>query len=135
MSSRAYFAGLYIQVPLRTSPGGNNREHWRARHRRVKKEREAVAWALVEHKQRPVLPAVVHLERRAPSNGLDDDNLRMSLKAIRDQVAVWLGVDDRDPRVRWEYHQMRDASWAVGILVEAKDEVVTVPLDALGVPA
>jgi hypothetical protein len=35
------------------------------------------------------------------------DNLRAALKPIVDQVAVWLGVDDADPRVTWEYGQRR----------------------------
>jgi hypothetical protein len=108
-----------FEVPLRTSPGGNNREHHMARARRVKRERTAVAWALLPAKERPPLPVVVTLERRAPSNGLDDDNLTQSLKPVRDQVAVWLGVDDRDPRVTWLYEQRRDKLWSVGIRVEA----------------
>lgn len=113
MSSRAYF-----EVPLRTSGGGNNREHHMARARRVKRERTAVAWALLPAKQRPALPVVVTLVRHAPSNGLDDDNLTQALKPVRDQVAVWLGVDDRDPRVQWRYAQLR-GPWAVAIRVEA----------------
>ena len=116
MSSRAYF-----EVPLRTSGGGNNREHYMARARRVKRERTAVAWALYGQ-ARPALPVVVTLGRRAPSNGLDDDNLTQSLKPVRDQVAVWLGVDDRDPRVTWEYAQNR-GPWAVAIFIEEREEV------------
>lgn len=37
---------------------------------------------------------------------LDSDNLQSSLKALRDAVAEWLGVDDRDKRVTWEYGQV-----------------------------
>lgn len=103
---------------MRTSPGGNNREHHMVRARRVKKERTTVAWVLLD-KPRPALPVVVTLMRRAPSSGLDDDNLTMSLKAVRDQVAVWLGVDDKDPRVQWEYDQLRDKLWSVTIEVAA----------------
>jgi hypothetical protein len=37
---------------------------------------------------------------------LDDDNLRGALKAVRDEVAAWLGIDDGDvPRLRFEYDQ------------------------------
>lgn len=117
MSSRAYF-----EVPLRTSGGGNNREHHYARARRVKREREAVAWVLLG-KPRPALPVVAHLVRLAPSNGLDDDNLRQALKAVRDQVAVWLGVDDRDPRVTWTYGQQR-AAWGVRIEAATVEQLV-----------
>lgn len=37
---------------------------------------------------------------------LDDDNLTASLKPVRDELADWLGVDDADPRVRWECGQV-----------------------------
>jgi len=55
----------------------------------------------------PQLPAAVRLTRVAP-RPLDDDNLQRALKAVRDGVADWLGVDDRDPRVRWFYAQAVD---------------------------
>lgn len=48
------------------------------------------------------------LTRIAPRE-LDGDNLQSSLKACRDGVADWLGVDDRDPRVTWSYAQRRGA--------------------------
>jgi hypothetical protein len=64
------------------------------------------------------LPLVVTLTRVAPSNGLDGDNLQGSLKACRDGVADWLGVDDRDPRVTWLYEQRRGKEWSVEVHVE-----------------
>lgn len=107
---------ICVSIPLRTARGLNNREHHMARHRRVKKERQAVAWALAG-KTKPSLPVVVTLTRLAPSRGLDEgDNLEGSLKAVRDQIAEWLGVDDRDQRVKWEYAQRR-APWGVQIEV------------------
>lgn len=104
-----------IHVPgLRTVPGMNVREHHMARHRRVKREKEAVAWCLAA-KHKPALPCVVTLTRMAPSNGLDDDNLTGALKGARDAVAAWLGVDDKDTAtVRYVYAQQR-APWGVGI--------------------
>lgn len=81
----------------------------------MKAEREAVAWVLIAQKPaRPALPCTVLLERIAPSIGLDDDNLAGSLKAVRDAIAEWLGLDDRDPRVAWKYAQRRGA-WAVEV--------------------
>lgn len=104
-----------IYIPLRTVSGMNVREHWRARARRVKSEREAVALVLAT-KKRPALPVVVTLTRIAPSAGLDpDDNLPSAFKATRDQIADWLGVDDRDRKtVRYEYDQRR-GPWGVEI--------------------
>ncbi len=103
-----------IVVPIRTERGQNSREHHFARARRVKAEKEAAAW-LLQSQPKPELPCRVILTRIAPSSGLDDDNLAGSLKAIRDSVAAWLGVDDRDrERVRYVYEQRR-GPWAVEI--------------------
>jgi len=58
---------------------------------------------------------VVTLTRIAPSNGLDDDNLAGALKACRDEIAEWIGVNDRDRKtVRYEYEQER-GPWGVRI--------------------
>jgi hypothetical protein len=103
-----------IEIPIRTVPGMNAREHFRVRAKRVKAERQAVAWSLIG-KDKPATPLVVLLTRCAPSNGLDDDNLAGSLKAVRDEIARWLGVDDKDrATVRYVYAQTR-APWGVRI--------------------
>jgi len=34
------------------------------------------------------------------------DNLRTSLKPFVDRIAEHLGVEDSDPRIRWEYLQV-----------------------------
>jgi hypothetical protein len=87
-----------------------------ARHRRVKYEKSAVAWALsLSRLPKPALPCVVTLTRIAPSDGLDDDNLAGSMKGCRDAVASWIGVDDKHTDiVRYEYAQER-GPWAVRI--------------------
>lgn len=96
-----------ISIGIKTTGGMNAREHYGARVRRVKKEREAIAWALSRH-QKPTLPCSVLLTRIAFSNGLDDDNLAGALKSVRDEVAKWLGVDDRHSTiVRYRYSQRR----------------------------
>lgn len=46
-----------------------------------------------------ILLACVHRE-------LDSDNLQGSLKPCRDAIAVTIGIDDGDPRLRWEYAQV-----------------------------
>ena len=105
---------MTITVPIRTAAGLNVREHHIARSRRVKAEREAVAWLLKGHAS-PMLPCEVLLTRVSPSGKLDSDNLQGSLKACRDSVAAWLHVDDRhDHIVRYRYAQAR-GEWAVRI--------------------
>jgi hypothetical protein len=105
---------MRVEFPLRTGRGQNDREHWRARTRRVRGEKDAAMWALLPSEP-PSPPCVVTLTRIAPSNGLDDDNLAGSLKAVRDAFAAWIGVDDKKRDiVRYEYRQER-GPWAVRI--------------------
>lgn len=109
---------------MRLGRGGNDREHPLARHRRVKLEKEAMAWRLSCFKaaDRPATPCTFTLTRVAPSDGLDDDNLTGSLKAVRDAVAAWIGVDDKLRNVvRYRYEQAR-GPWAV--IVESQEGIV-----------
>lgn len=90
-----------IELPLRIESCANKREHWATRARRTKQHRLA-ALAVPTH----ALPCVVTMIRVAPRK-LDDDNLQSGFKALRDGIADRLGVDDRDPRVKWVYGQTR----------------------------
>lgn len=110
---------IRVEVPLMTVSGMNAREHYMKRHRRVKREREAVAWSL-KGIVPPALPLVVTMTRVAPSNGLDDDNLASALKPTRDQIAAWLGIDDRSKLVRWVPAQRR-GDWGVVIEIARGD--------------
>lgn len=47
---------------------------------------------------------------------LDTDNLAFAVKALRDAIAASLGVDDGDPRLRWEYGQV-ETRGRCGVLV------------------
>lgn len=110
-----------IFVPIRTVGGLNAREHPMQRSRRVKKERQTTAWSLVMLRK-PALPCTVLLTRVGPSNGLDDDNLAGACKGVRDQIAQWLGVDDRDAQiVRYLYAQERDKQWGVRVEFRPKE--------------
>jgi len=109
-----------ISIPMCTVSGMNARENWRKRAKRVKAERELVGWYLgmgeLIGKLEKRLPCVVTLTRVGPTNGLDSDNLVSSMKAPRDQIAEWLGVDDRkDDLVRYVCRQQRGPEWLVQI--------------------
>jgi hypothetical protein len=69
----------------------------------------------------PAPGTVVRLTRITGPRGktLDDDNLRGCLKAMRDGVADWLGVQDNDPRITWRYDQRKADAWGVEIEVTA----------------
>lgn len=119
-----------ILVPLRTTRGQNVREHYAVRAKRVKAEHEAVAWML-NTVARPPIPCSVRLTRCAPSVGLDDDNLSGALKAVRDAVATWLGVDDKHKHLVSYVYDQRRAPW--GVCIEFGEPVAPVrfvPLEA-----
>ena len=112
---------LKLSIPLRTGRGLNDRMHFMQRARKVKAERLAVGLVLNTHKA-PAGPVTVNLGRVSPSaKGLDKDNLQGALKAVRDQVAAWLGRDDADDSITWNYGQRpgKTKEWAVEISVEA----------------
>jgi hypothetical protein len=124
---------LSTTIPIRTVNEANGSHgHWSAKAKRRKSQRSGVLLALnaadggvhgrasvaVGAALTPMLAGpglTITLTRTAPSNGLDDDALPLSLKSIRDGVADWLGLaDDRDPRLTWRYQQERGA-WGVRI--------------------
>lgn len=105
---------LTVTLPLRTGLGLNARQHWAKRSKGAKAERESARLLMPQH---PV-PCTVLLTRVSPGT-LDDDNLRGSLKAVRDGIAERLGVVDNSPLVRWEYAQQRARAWGVKVSVKA----------------
>jgi len=108
---------ITVTVPMRTASALNSREHYMARARRVKAEREMIGWSLKSH-AKPKPPLVVTLTRVAPSNGVDEfDNLPSCLKGSVDAIADWLGIDDKDPRVKYRCDQRR-GPWSVEIRIE-----------------
>lgn len=99
-------------VPVRTVSEANGRDHWRVKAKRTKQHRRWAAALCPRH----ALPCVVTMTRLSAGE-LDDDNLRSALKAVRDGIADALGVDDRDPRVRWEYGQAKCKRGEFGVRV------------------
>lgn len=94
-----------IVLSLKIESTLNKREHWGARRKRAKKHRESAYWGLAAAQMRPLeLPRAVTLTRIAPRE-LDTDNLAGGFKSVRDGVADWLGIDDKDKRVEWVYAQ------------------------------
>ena len=120
-----------VTIPIRTKSEANQHEHWRVKAARVKKQRAIVTPIIRVSLARPSLPCVVKLTRVAPCR-LDSDNLYGSFKAVRDSIADWLGIDDRDPRVAYVCEQERGAPKTYAVRVEVisgavvRTEVVSV---------
>ena len=116
LGSFAQYAPLLrVEVPIRTVSEANQREHWTDRNRRKKSQQEATLLALHDFQVSSSLETMtrvdfvgegvdVHLTRYA-SRALDSDNLVGSMKHVRDAIAYWLGIDDGDPRVRYQVGQ------------------------------
>ena len=122
-----------VDIPgLRTESESNPKRagNWWEHSKRAKHQRGTVLVVLgasVGRRAIPSGPLDVTLARIAPSAGLDDDNLRPALKAVRDGVADFLGLSsDRDPRVAWHYLQERGA-WAVRITLAARATEAAAP--------
>ena len=114
-----------IKCPVRIESEANRRDHWAARHRRFAKQRQVVALHLLAlgGMARPKPPLVVTLVRIGPRR-LDVDNLAGGFKAVIDQVAAWLGVDDGDPRMMWQFAQQRGRpnEYALAVKIEEVEQ-------------
>lgn len=99
----------------------NTAIHWRAKAKRAKLEVRAAYMGM---------SGLGHIRgdrfrvtfTRYGAKMLDDDNLRSAFKHARDGVAKWLGIDDADPRIVWEYapqQQCKRGKQKIVIKVEA----------------
>lgn len=116
----AEWADRYVVLPVKVISEANARERWQIAHGRSKKQRATVKLSLgigAMADRKPRAPCVIRLVRIAP-RALDSDNLQRAFKAVRDEVAAWLGVDDRDPRVFWAYGEQRAGKKQYGIRIE-----------------
>lgn len=101
-------------VPIVTVSETNMREPWQSRHRRRKKQRDAV---------RLIVPRFERWERvevtliRVAPRALDSDNLQGAMKAVRDGVSDRLGVDDGHPNIEWRYSQRRGNPKEYGVVI------------------
>lgn len=119
-------SSVEVTIPLRLVSEANSREHWRVVAKRKKLQRRAVWLALHCSKQLPIpAPCTVILCRWSPRQ-LDTDNLSSAFKAVRDEVAAWLGIDDRSPLVQWVYQQQPIKLLPQGVRVG--DHVVSITI-------
>ena len=93
----------------------NRKDHRQVAATRTRKLRADLGLFLNTQRLLP-LPVTVRLTRWSPDpQRLDDDNLSRAFKAVRDEVAHKLVVNDADPRVSWRYAQGGGKRHEVGI--------------------
>lgn len=123
-------ATLTAEWPMTLPSASNLHEQWWARHKRVKAQRATTGLALrangVAWRLRQLVPGerlAVRLVRVSPRE-LDDDNLQGAFKAVRDEIAAFFGIDDRDARIRWLYGQTKGKPSAVRVdfVVESRKD-------------
>jgi hypothetical protein len=87
----------------------NAREHWAARKRKFDAQRQTLRAVLRESgfdSWYPLTYPVRVTFTRVGSGKLDSDNLAAAHKALRDELAAWLGVNDGDESsASWHYQQ------------------------------
>jgi hypothetical protein len=127
---------LVFTAPIHIIPETNQREHWGAKARRVKKHRGVgllfTRGALNSLRKQFLLvpddalrPALVTLTRIIGPRGrkLDaGDNRNAAFKAVRDGVADALQVNDgHESRVSWKYEEEKGPEWAVRMRIEKRE--------------
>lgn len=112
---------IELMMPIRADISANTRLHYQAKARKVKAQREAVGWLLAGKKALKE-PLVVRLTRISPATVLpDDDNVVTSLKGVRDAIATWAGIDDRErERIRFIYEDPVRGPWAVKAVIQGQ---------------
>lgn len=138
-----------IQFPMHTaSENKYRRQHAMVSASKTKKQRADVRLFLrqLSTPQRVVEGSMnrfdVKLIRIAVAE-LDFSNLVGALKGVQDEVAEWIGLDDRDPLFRWDFLQQPCKKGFYGVRIEVRDleqgedrvVVLGAPTAVLGAPA
>jgi hypothetical protein len=119
------------EIPMKLPSMANLRLHWAVKATVFKRQRHVVGLALrgtarmwLTHwkgmASNERLCLYVTLTRVGP-RALDDDNLAHAFKAVRDEVAAFVGLDDGSKRFTWAYRQERGL-YAVRIKLEVEHE-------------
>lgn len=109
---------ITFEIPVKAVSLANEHTHWRTRQSRAKPQRKAGYLYAMQARIRTLpFPLVITMTRIAP-RPLDSDNLPPSMKSIRDGISDALKIDDRDPRVEWEYRQEKRKPKEYAVIVE-----------------
>jgi hypothetical protein len=110
-----------IHMPIRTYSEANQRGHWRIGYTRKKKQQGATTVYLQIAKCPQQKPKRIRFTRQAKQR-LDPDNLAGSNKHVQDAVCAYLGCDDGDESIRFEYEQEKSKEYGVIVEIEFEQE-------------
>ena len=111
---------IEVRMNMKIVSVANMRLHWAVKAKLTRDQRTRTRMSLAAVAQSSgleMLPATVVLTRVAPRK-LDGDNLQSGFKAVRDGVADWLGVDDGNCLVDWQYAQRSGKAGEYAVEIE-----------------
>ena len=111
---------MLIEIPVKTVSTLNTREHFRVAAKRKALHRSIVK-RYMDNVPRPTLPVIVCLTRYSAGTLDAHVNLPSAFKHVVDGLAVWLGIEDADHRVRWTYEQEKCKRGLTWITVETME--------------
>jgi len=112
---------IVFDAPIKVISEANSRDHWAVKSKRRRQQQQTMTGMLMNALQgrKVQLPCVVKLTRVGPRL-MDDDNWINGAKGIRDAIARKLGVDDGDPRIKFEYEQCPIGERSYNVIVEIR---------------
>jgi hypothetical protein len=111
---------IEVRMNMKIVSVANMRLHWAVKAKLVRDQRTRTRMSLNAAAQSSgleMLPVTVVLTRVAPRR-LDGDNLQSGFKAVRDGVADWLGVDDGNGLIDWQYAQRSGKAGEYAVEIE-----------------
>ncbi len=117
-------------ITINTVSEANCSEHWRSKSERHRRQKWVIKqWGLQNNITGTIpLPCTIKLTRLAPKQLDEDDNLRMSVKYIKDYIADQLipglaaGRADGDKRITWAYSQEKHPILKLRIEISLEDQ-------------
>ena len=116
---------MKIKLPIKTVSEANlSREHWTKKHKRHKRQKEAIKLACSHLITPDLLPCTIKLTRIAPRKLDQWENLPCSFKFILDSLAALLvpgksaGQADSDNRIQVKYEQIKGIPHEYAIEIE-----------------
>jgi hypothetical protein len=127
---------ISFELPIRTVSEANSSEHWHEKSARHRRQQFIMREAYKKYVTAIHLPCIITFTRMGPRE-MDDDNLAISFKYLRDELGECIfpekrgmylnkkgkmvkikGRADSDARVKWQYRQEKNSIHGIRIEIE-----------------